>query len=84
MRATSQKIRLLDVYDNYDAPLTSEEAAKLAGLPMRSCFWKRCSELCIDLGYLADTGKTRPGDAGSARIVYVITDRGRAALRRAR
>jgi len=81
MRATSQKMLLLSVYSQY-GPMSSENAAKAAGLSMRSCFWKRCSELCLDMGYLEDTGKTEPGDAGSARIVYRITDTGRSAVRR--
>ena len=81
MRATSQKMLLLSVYSQY-GPMSSENAAKAAGLSMRSCFWKRCSELCNDMGYLEDTGKTEPGDAGSARIVYRITDEGRSAVRR--
>lgn len=81
MRATSQKMLLLGVYKDYGM-MSSEHAAKTAGLSMRSCFWKRCSELCLDMGYLEDTGKTEQGDAGSARIVYRITDAGRAAYRR--
>jgi|SRR4051812_31098495 hypothetical protein len=81
MRANSQKMKLLNVYDTY-GPMNSEHAARMAGISMRSCFWKRCSELDLDMGFLEDTGKREPGDAGSARIVYEITDKGRAYLRR--
>jgi hypothetical protein len=83
MRADSQKYKLLAAYETHGV-MNSEHAAQLAGLSPLSCYWKRCSELCLDMGYLYDTGKTETGRAGSARIVYGITDRGRAALRRAR
>lgn len=80
MRADSQKMRLLRVYEEFGM-MNSEHAARLAGISMRSCFWKRCSELCLDMGFLFDTGKTEPGDAGSERIVYTITSSGSAYLR---
>lgn len=83
MRADSQKYKLLQAYATHGR-MNSEHAAQLAGLNPLSCFWKRCSELCLDMGYLYDTGKTQVGRAGSARIVYEITDRGRAALARVR
>lgn len=81
MRATSQKYQLLSAYAAYGV-MNSEHAAHLAGLSPLSCYWKRCSELCLDMGYLEDTGKTELGRAGSPRIVYRITDAGQAALRR--
>lgn len=83
MRANSQKYKLLSVYAK-NGRMNSEHAAQLAGLSPLSCYWKRCSELHLDMGYLMDTGKTEVGRAGSARIVYEITDWGRAALRRAK
>jgi hypothetical protein len=81
MRATSQKFMLLTAYSTH-GQMNSEHAAQMAGLSPLSCYWKRCSELCLDMGYLEDTGKTEMGRAGSARIVYRITPRGEAALRR--
>ena len=83
LRADSQKYKLLAAFYEW-GPLLSEQAANYAGLSPTSCYWKRCSELCLDMGYLEDTGKTLMGRAGSARIVYKITDRGVAALLRAR
>jgi hypothetical protein len=79
LRADGQKMRLLKVYDQF-GQMNSEQAAKLAGISMRSCFWKRCSELCLDMSYLLDTGKEEPGDSGSMRIVYEITSDGSAYL----
>jgi len=79
LRATSQKFLLLDAYRKYGV-MNSERAAQRAGLSPLSCYWKRCSELCLDMGYLEDTGKREVGRAGSPRIVYRITDRGVAAL----
>lgn len=76
-RAGSQKAKLLAVYASGD--YTDERAAEAAGL-LRSCYWKRCGELRED-GLIVDTGRTETGDAGVARIVSTITERGREALR---
>ena len=48
-RAGSQKQRLLDAFKGvYPASLTDDEACVAAGLPMTSCYWKRCGELRQD------------------------------------
>lgn len=48
-RAGTQKAKLLDAYrDAYPAGLTDDEAAVRAGLPLTSCYWKRCGELRQD------------------------------------
>lgn len=48
-RAGSQKQRLLDAFKAaYPASLTDDEACVAAGLPLTSCYWKRCSELRQD------------------------------------
>lgn len=75
-RSGSQKAKLLQAYATAGANgLTDEEAAERAGLSMRSCYWKRCSELRQD-GYVAETGQTRLGSAGVARLVCSITNSG--------
>ena len=49
-RAGSQKARLLDAYQQaYPLGLTDDEAAVAAGLPLTSCYWKRCGELRQDM-----------------------------------
>lgn len=48
-RAGSQKALLLAAYKaNYPIPLTDDEACIAAGLPLTSCYWKRCGELRED------------------------------------
>ena len=48
-RAGTQKARLLDAYQQaYPLGLTDDEAAVAAGLPLTSCYWKRCGELRQD------------------------------------
>jgi hypothetical protein len=70
-RAGSQKARLLEVYVTaYPKALTDEEAAQLAGLPMTSCYWKRCGELRQD-GKITELSVTRKGSAGVERILCV-------------
>ena len=54
-RSGSQKEKLLKAYrEAYPAGLTDDEAAVAAGLPLTSCYWKRCGELredgAIDVG----------------------------------
>lgn len=92
VKAGTQRHRLLAAFaqDAAEAGLTDEEAADLAdGVPYRSEFAKRCSELrmagFIELCLYAGTSSpvTRKGVAGQERIVCQITDAGRAAVRRA-
>lgn len=48
-RSGSQKEKLLSAYkDAYPLGLTDDEAAVAAGLPLTSCYWKRCGELRED------------------------------------
>lgn len=69
LRAGSQKARLFGAYQGaLPAGLTDEEAARVSGVPERSCWWKRCNEL-RDLGLITPTGETRSGLAGVQRIV---------------
>lgn len=86
LRAGTQRARLLEAFALEAAGfgLTDEEAADLAdGVPYRSEFAKRCSEL-REAGWIETTGTTRKGVAGHDRIVSKITDAGRAALAIAR
>ena len=48
-RSGTQKDRLLSAYkEAYPSGLTDDEAAVAAGLPLTSCYWKRCGELRED------------------------------------
>lgn len=77
-RANSQKARLLQAFVSAgEQGRTDEEAAMASGVSMRSCFWKRCSELRED-GMIEDIGITRAGDAGVPRMVCRVTNAGRA------
>lgn len=77
-RAGSQKARLLAAYYYYMVEgLTDEEAATYAGL-LKACYWKRCGELRQD-GFIEESDKTRPGEAGVPRIVCYLTPKGRSA-----
>lgn len=67
-RAGSQKAKLLDAYRAAPLGLTDEEAAVAAGIPARSCWWKRCNEL-REAGAIVPTGDTRVGEAGVPRMV---------------
>lgn len=90
VRAGSQRAKLLAAYRWVDreakfgarahADLTDSEAQAQSGVPVRSCWWKRCSELRAD-GLIAYTGETR-ADAlsGEQRALSRITDLGRRQL----
>jgi hypothetical protein len=69
--------RLLWAY--HTAPRTAEEAADTAGYGPDSGAWKRVSDLAV-LGWIEDTGDTRPARSGRAQIVRRITDDGRREL----
>ena len=60
VRAQTQLGRLLATYLNQQGAeaLTDEMAAHLTGLPVRSCWWKRCSEL-RDMGLIERVGTGR-------------------------
>lgn len=68
-RMTDSHVLLLHAYWGAGpAGLTDEQAADRAGVPVRSCWWKRCGELRA-LGVIVETGETRAGGAGRQRIV---------------
>jgi hypothetical protein len=80
VRRGSQQHRLLVVYGNHPTGLTADEAVAQTTISVRSCYWKRVSEL-LAAGLLEDTGRTRMGDQGSLQRVNRITDAGFALLR---
>lgn len=83
-RKSSQGMRLLRAYkDAGKSGLTPEEAAIEANVSLRSCYWKRVSEM-LKAGYLLRTKTTRTSDAGGEQRVLRITPAGRAALKAAR
>lgn len=67
-RAGSQKALLLQAYkDAYPHGLTDDEACVAAGLPLTSCYWKRCGELRDDQAIVV--GFARPSrHSGEQRI----------------
>ena len=71
-RALTQKDRLLVAFTAHPEGLTDEEAATIAGLPIRSCWWKRCSEL-REAGLIEHTEQMRLGSAGCNQLVSRIT-----------
>lgn len=78
VRAGSQRAKMLNAFA-YLVEATDEEAMERApGISLRSCWWKRASELRQG-GYIEDTGETRIGSQGSARMVSRITSKGIAA-----
>lgn len=97
-RAGSQIVRLLAAYRDHAAcdgataeqGLTDSEARAIADLPVRSCYWKRCSVLRaegliapVEVGPDGATPFTRPDvDTGEPRIVCTITPAGRTYLER--
>lgn len=85
LHAGSQKAKLLAVYARSEDGLTDEQAAELAVVNMRSCWWKRCNEL-RQLGFIQPVtdarGRllTRTSSAQVQRMVCFITPLGREAL----
>ena len=81
VRRGSQQHRLLAVYGhNTGIGLTADQAVAQTTISVRSCYWKRVSEL-VAAGLLEDTGRTWMGDQGSMQRVNRITDAGLALLR---
>lgn len=85
----SQRGRLLLAYAKAgDLGLTDEDAARESGVPMRSCWWKRCGELRkaglieVMLAGDDDIPVQREGSAGTLRTVCTITSEGYAAIAR--
>lgn len=79
VRAGTQRAKLLQAFAlTPDFGLTDEEAALTAdGVPLRSEYAKRCSEL-REAGLIEPTGETRKGGSGQDRMVSWITAKGRA------
>ena len=78
LRAGTAKARLLDVYarsEHWNDGLCDEDAATDAQLPIRSCWWKRCSELRAD-GYIEPTGRYTTSQAGEQVMLCRITHKG--------
>lgn len=75
--AATRRRRLLAAYATGDR--TAEEAARVAGYTPADGAWKRVSDL-KRLGYIAPTGRTRPGSSGRDQEVLAITDAGRAVV----
>jgi hypothetical protein len=75
----NQRGRLLYAYSRAKDGFTSEEAANFISFPVRSCWWKRVSELEQD-GYIESRGKKRKGVSGVGRRVLHITEEGKDAL----
>jgi hypothetical protein len=75
-RAGSQKARLLAAYKaSYPEGLTDDEAAEKAGLPLTSCYWKRCGELRQD-NAIAHKGEQRTSQVtGEMRIVCYYAEK---------
>ena len=67
-RSGSQKAKLLAAYEAaYPNGLTDDEACVTAGLPLTSCYWKRCGELRQDAAIVI--GPTRQSrQSGEKRI----------------
>lgn len=79
VRPGSQRRALLEAHRENPRGMTDEEAAAAAGISPGSEYATRCSEL-VRAGLLEDTGKSREGSSGMARMVRKITPAGRAAL----
>ena len=79
LKLGGQRRKLLRVYYEHTRegglPLSDHEASELAGLPSRSCWWKRCGELLTnDLIEKVTTHKDR--ETGQWVRACVITRRG--------
>lgn len=76
-RAGSQKALLLAAYKNaYPGGLTDDEACIAAGLPLTSCYWKRCGELREDSAIVIGPAR-KSRSSGEIRIECTYnTERG--------
>lgn len=72
-RASSARVVLLDAFSRYQEGLTDEEAAARAGVSLFSEYATRCSELTRAGVLEVVDGVTRPGRAGTDRMVRRIT-----------
>lgn len=74
---TTMMRRLLWAY--HDGPLTAEEAADICGFLPAEGAWKRVSDLAL-LGWIEDTGHSRPARSGREQMMRRITEDGRREL----
>jgi hypothetical protein len=72
---STQRRRLFQTY--VEANRTDEEAMYAAGVPERSCFWKRCGEL-RDAGLITWTNQYRESTIGGTQRECRLTADGRA------
>ena len=81
-RRGSQMARLLACYGQAVLGLTDDQAGqKVAEISsIIPGYWKRCADL-RRLGYIVDTGTTRPTNSGSLGMVCAITAKGQEALK---
>lgn len=79
VRPGSQRYLLLEAHSRTPGGMTDEEAAIEAGISLSSEYATRCSEL-VRAGMLVDTGHSREGRSGMARMIRDITQKGTAAL----
>ena len=81
-RRGSQMARLLACYGQAVLGLTDDQAGqKVAEISsIIPGYWKRCADL-RRLGYIIDTGATRPTNSGSLGMVCAITAKGQEALK---
>ena len=67
-RSGSQKAKLLAAYEAaYPNGLTDDEACVTAGLPLTSCYWKRCGELRQDAAIVVGPAR-QSRQSGEQRI----------------
>lgn len=82
IRRGSQRHRLLTAYGSWGCPaMTDAEAAGAAAMPVRSCWWKRCSEL-RQAGFIAPVGTRHDYETGATARSCRITEAGRSELAR--
>lgn len=72
VRSGSHRERLLKVYAAAGVPLTDAAAARLAEMPDRSCWWKRCSEL-REGGYIEVVGQMLDPETGALASTCLVT-----------
>lgn len=73
VRAGSHRAMVLNEYWKAPEGLIDEQAGERSGLlALRSCYWKRCSELRT-MGLIVDTGETRASSLGNEQMVCKIT-----------
>lgn len=77
----AQVLTLIEQVDGIysDGGATAYEVAARSEF-QQSVVARRCTDL-RDLGFVSDSGRTRPGSSGRHLIIWYLTDSGRAALK---